>query len=67
MHKTGACLQMLGLRGDLLWQVRELALDLTRGQLLARERAHTLRQRGCNLMNAMSEIYVCYDMQCSSN
>jgi hypothetical protein len=37
MHKTGACLQMLGLWGDLLWQARELAPDLPRGQLLARE------------------------------
>jgi hypothetical protein len=37
MHITGACLQMLGLRGDLLWQARELAPDLPRGQLLAQE------------------------------
>jgi hypothetical protein len=37
MHKTGACLQMLGLQGDPLWQARELAPSLPRGQLLARE------------------------------
>jgi hypothetical protein len=37
MHKTGACLQLLGLRGDPLWQVRELALGIPRGHLLARE------------------------------
>jgi hypothetical protein len=35
MHKTGAILQMLGLRGDPRWQSRELALGLPRGQLLA--------------------------------
>jgi hypothetical protein len=67
MHKIGACLQMLGLRGDPLWQARELAPGLPRGQLLARKWARTLRQRGCNLMNVMSETYICYDMQCSSN
>jgi hypothetical protein len=37
MHKTGACLQMLGMRGDPLWPARELAPGLPRGQLLARE------------------------------
>jgi hypothetical protein len=37
MHKTGACLQMLGLTGDPRWQARVLALGLPRGQLLARE------------------------------
>jgi hypothetical protein len=35
MHKTGACLQLLGLRGDPRWQAWELAPDLPRGQLLA--------------------------------
>jgi hypothetical protein len=35
MHKTGFCLQLLGLRGDPRWQSRELAPGLTRGQLLA--------------------------------
>jgi hypothetical protein len=37
MHKTEAFLQMLGLRGDPLWQARELAPGLPRGQFLARE------------------------------
>jgi hypothetical protein len=46
MHKTWACFQMLGLRVDPLWQARELAPDLPRGQLLARELERTLRQRG---------------------
>ena len=67
MHKTGACLQKLGLRGDPRWQAREVASRLPLGQLLAQELARTLRQRGCNLINAMSEIHVCHDMQCSSN
>jgi hypothetical protein len=58
---------MLGLRGDPLWQARELAPSLPHGQLLAREWARTLRQRCCNLLNAMSKIYVCHDMQCGSN
>jgi hypothetical protein len=66
MHKIGAWLQMLGLRGDPLWQAQELAPGLPRGQLLAQEWARTLRQRGCKLMNAMNEIYVCHDMQCGS-
>jgi hypothetical protein len=37
MHKTGACLQMLGLRGDLLWLAWELAPGLPHGHLLAQE------------------------------
>jgi hypothetical protein len=37
MHKTGACLQKLGLREDPRWQARELAPGLPLGQLLARE------------------------------
>jgi hypothetical protein len=37
MHETGACLQMLGLREDPLWQARELAPGLPLRQLLARE------------------------------
>jgi hypothetical protein len=37
MHKIGAFLQLLGLRGDPRWQARELAPDLPRGQLLAQE------------------------------
>jgi hypothetical protein len=35
MHKTGACLRMLGLQGDPRWQARELAPGLLPGQLLA--------------------------------
>jgi hypothetical protein len=58
---------MLGLWGDLLWQARELAPGFPRGQLLAQERARTLRQQGCNLMNVMSEIFVCHDMQLSND
>jgi hypothetical protein len=32
-------------------------------QVLAPARGCTLRQRSCNLSNAMNNIYVCYDMQ----
>jgi hypothetical protein len=32
-------------------------------QLLAPARGCTLRQRGCNLSNAMNKKCVCYDMQ----
>jgi hypothetical protein len=58
---------MLRLQGDPRCQARERAPRFPLGQLLAREWARTLRQRGCNLMNAMSDIHVCHDMQCSSN
>jgi hypothetical protein len=37
MQKIRACLQILGLREDPLWQARELAPGLPLGQLLARE------------------------------
>jgi hypothetical protein len=37
MHKTGACLQKLRLRGDHRWQALELAPELLLEQLLARE------------------------------
>jgi hypothetical protein len=57
---------MLGLRGDPRWQSRELAPGLPREQLLAQRRAHTLHQRDCNLMNAMSKIHACHDMQFSN-
>jgi hypothetical protein len=56
MHITGACLQLLGLWEDHRWQSRELAPGLPCGKLLAQGRARTLRQRDCNLMNAMSKI-----------
>jgi hypothetical protein len=49
MHKTGACLPKL-------WQADPLVLDpgLPPEQLLAPARGRTLRQRGCNLSNAMN-------------
>jgi hypothetical protein len=37
MHKIGACLQILGLREDPLWQAQELAPGLPLGQLFALE------------------------------
>jgi hypothetical protein len=37
MHKTGACLRKLELRGDPRWQALKLAPELPLGQLLARE------------------------------
>jgi hypothetical protein len=54
MHKTGACLPKLG---------QALVLDpgLPPEQLLAPTRGCILRQRGCNLSNAMSKKHVCYD------
>jgi hypothetical protein len=66
MHKAGACLPKLG-QADPRWQ--DLVLDprLPLEQLLAPARGCTLRQRGCNLSNAMNKKYVCYDMQDSSN
>jgi hypothetical protein len=36
MHKTGVCLQNLGLREDPQWQALELAPRVILGQLLAR-------------------------------
>ena len=62
MHKTGACLPKL-------WQVDPLgqALVLDPGlppeQLLAPARGHTLRQRGCNLSNAMNKNMYAMIMQ----
>jgi hypothetical protein len=54
MHKTGACLPKLG---------QALVLDpgLPPEQLLAPARGCILRQRGCNLSNAMSKKHLCYD------
>jgi hypothetical protein len=54
MHKTGACLQMLGLRGDPRWQSRELAPGLPRGQLLA---------QGCNALNLGVEFFLLFTHQ----
>jgi hypothetical protein len=61
MHKTGACLPKLG-QVDPRWQVLVLDPGLPPEQLLAPARGCTLRQRGCNLSNAMYKIYVCYDL-----
>jgi hypothetical protein len=58
MHKTGACLPKLGQANPL---VQALVLDpgLPPEQLLAPARGRTLRQRGCNLSNAMNRnMYV---------
>jgi hypothetical protein len=60
MHNTGACLPKLG-QADPRWQVLVLDPGLPPEQLL--QRGCTLRQRGCNLSNAMNKIFVCYDMQ----
>jgi hypothetical protein len=62
MHKTGACLPKLG-QADPRWQVLVLDPGLPPEQLLDPARGCTLRQRGCNLSNAMNKRYVCYDMQ----
>ena len=62
MHKTRACLPKLG-QADPRRQTLVLDPGLPPEQLLAPARGCTLRQRGCNLLNAMSKKYVCYDMQ----
>jgi hypothetical protein len=54
MHKTGACLPKLG-QADPLGQALVLGPGLPPEQLLAPARGRTLRQRGCNLSNAMNE------------
>jgi hypothetical protein len=56
MHKTGACLPKLG-------QARVLDPGLLPGQLLAPARGCTLRQRGCNLSNAMNKNMYAMIMQ----
>ena len=62
MHKTGACLPKLGQAGP-----RRQALVLDPGlppeQLLAPARGRTLRQRGCNLSNAMNKNMYAMIMQ----
>jgi hypothetical protein len=60
MHKTGACLPKLG-QADPLGQALLLDPRLPPEQLLAQARGCILRQRGCNLSNAMSKKHVCYD------
>jgi hypothetical protein len=58
MHKTGACLPKLG-QLDPLVQALVLDLGLPPEQHLAPARGRTLRQRGCNLSNAMNmNMYV---------
>jgi hypothetical protein len=58
MHKTGACLPKPG-QADPLVQALVLDPGLPPEQLLAPARERTLRQRGCNLSNAMNRnMYV---------
>jgi hypothetical protein len=54
MHKTGACLPKLG-QADPLGQALVLDPGLPPEQLLAPARGRTIRQRGCNLSNAMNK------------
>jgi hypothetical protein len=56
MHKTGACLPKQW-QADPLVQALVLDPGLPPEQLLAPARGRTLRQRGCNLLNAMN-MYV---------
>ena len=62
MHKTGACLPKLGQAHPL---VQALGLDpgLPHEQLLALARGRTLRQRVCNLSNAMNKNMYAMVMQ----
>jgi hypothetical protein len=62
MHKTGACLPKLG-QVDPLGQALVLDLGLPPEQLLAPARGRTLRQRGCNLSNAMNKNMYAMMMQ----
>jgi hypothetical protein len=54
MQKTGACLPKLG-QANPLGQALVLDPGLPSEQLLAPVRGCTLRQRGCNLSNAMNK------------
>jgi hypothetical protein len=56
MHKTGACLPKLW-QADPLVQALVLDPGLPPKQHLAPAQGRTLRQRGCNLLNAMN-MYV---------
>jgi hypothetical protein len=58
MRKTGACLPKLG-QADPLVQALVLDPGLLLEQLLAPARGRTLRQRGCNLSNAMNKNMYC--------
>jgi hypothetical protein len=62
MHKTGACLPKLG-QADPLVQALVLDPGLPPEQLLAPARGRILRQRGCNLSNAMSKNMYAMIMQ----
>ena len=62
MHKTGACLPKLG-QADPRWQDLVLDPGLPPEQLLAPARGCTLRQRGCNLSNAMNKNMYAMIMQ----
>jgi hypothetical protein len=62
MHKTGACLPKLR-QADPLGQARVLDPGLPPEQLLAPARGCTLRQRGCNLSNAMNKNMYAMIMQ----
>jgi hypothetical protein len=62
MHKTEACLPKLG-QADPLGQALVLDPGLPPEQLLASARGRTLRQRGCNLSNAMNKIMYAMIMQ----
>jgi hypothetical protein len=62
MHKTGACLPKLG-QADPLGQALVLDPGLRPEQLLAPARGRTLRQRGCNLSNAMNKNMYAMIMQ----
>jgi hypothetical protein len=62
MHKTEACLPKLG-QADPLVQALVLDPGLPPEQLLAPARGRTLRQRGCNLSNAMNKNVYAMIMQ----
>jgi hypothetical protein len=62
MHRTRACLPRLG-QADPLVQALVLDPGLSPEQLLASARGRTLRQRGCNLSNAMNKNMYAMIMQ----
>ena len=62
MHKTGACLPKQWQAGPLVLAL-VLDLGLPPEQLLAPARGRTLRQRGCNLSNAMNKNMYAMIMQ----
>jgi hypothetical protein len=62
MHKTGACLPKLR-QADPLGQALVLDPGLSPEQLLAPARGRILRQRGCNLSNAMKKNMYAMIMQ----